>query len=241
LLDAIETLCDAAALEPGDADVRERLLDAYLAAGDVANARECAGTVGQLRRVAAAMEASGRPDEAVATLRHAARLHPGDVDLAAQLARKCLADGDMAAAAEYLTADTAGKDAELLLILAEVRLRAGLADEGVAIVARLLIEDVSRRDAMASLGCRIAAEQPEVGFRVIELVSDGAAAGADWIGAAAVLATIRRLCADTRAGADATRRHLCGRRARPHHIHCPGAAGRRLRVLRRSNGGAIYF
>ena len=42
------------------------------------------------------------PDEALATLRQGARLHPRD-GAAAQLARTFIARGDLATAAEYLT------------------------------------------------------------------------------------------------------------------------------------------
>jgi tetratricopeptide (TPR) repeat protein len=66
-------------------------------------------------------------------------------------------------------------------------LRSGKADEGIAILKRLLGEDASRREPIATLGWAIGEQQPEPGFRVVELVTDVAIAENDWPGAAAIL------------------------------------------------------
>ena len=84
--EAIEVLREAAKLNPHDEEIREKLLDVYLAAGDFARAREYATTIEQFRMLAAALEAEG-PDEALETLRRAASLNPDDTELSAQLAR----------------------------------------------------------------------------------------------------------------------------------------------------------
>src|SRR4051812_17351261 len=89
--EAIDVLREAAKLNADDDEVRERLLDIYFAAGDYVAARECAVTVEQFRMLAAAFEADGKPDEALATLRQAAEANPGDSDLTTQLARAYLA------------------------------------------------------------------------------------------------------------------------------------------------------
>ena len=70
--EAIEVLREAARLNPDDDEVRDKLLDVYFAAGDFDHARECATTVEQFRMLAAALEANGRPDEALDALRQAA-------------------------------------------------------------------------------------------------------------------------------------------------------------------------
>lgn len=185
--EAIEVLREAAKLNPEDEEIREKLLDVYFAAGDFARARECATTVEQFRMLAAALEAGGKPDEALDTLRQAATLNPGDTELSAQLARAFIAKGDLATAAEFLTVETAGDDPALLLTVADIQLRGEKFEEGVAIVRRLLEADVSRREQIAVLGWSVAEKAPEAGFRVVELAADAAVAQIDWPGAAAVL------------------------------------------------------
>jgi tetratricopeptide (TPR) repeat protein len=185
--EAIEVLREAAKLNPDDEEIREKLLDVYFAAGDFSNARECATTVEQFRMLAAALEAAGKPDEALDTLRQAARANPADNELAAQLARAFIAAGDLETAGEYLTAASAGDDPELLLTVADMRLRGDKVDEGIAIVRRLLEQDASRRERIAQLGWSVAEHAPDAGFLVVELAADSAVAQADWPGAAAVL------------------------------------------------------
>ena len=98
-----------------------------------------------------------------------------------------MARGDFSSAAEYLTVETAGDDSTLLLTVAEMQLRGGRIDEGVALVRRLLDQDPSLRDDVAQLGWNIAEHAPEAGFIVVELAADTAVAQSDWPAAAAVL------------------------------------------------------
>lgn len=184
---AIEVLREAATLNPDDEEIREKLLDVYVASGDFARARECATTVEQFRMLAAALETQGKPDEALETLRQAAGLHPLDTDLQAQLARGFLARGDFATAAQYLTLEAAGDDPELLLTVANIQLRGEKPEDGLAIVRRLLEQDASRREQIAVLGWSVAEQRPDAGFQVVELAADSAVAQVDWAGAAAVL------------------------------------------------------
>ncbi|MGH9139520.1 MAG: tetratricopeptide repeat protein [Vicinamibacterales bacterium] len=185
--EAIEVLREAAKLNPDDDEVRDKLLDVYFAAGDFDHARECATTVEQFRMLAAALESNGRSDDAVDTLRQAAAVHPGDNELAVQLARAFIARGDLEAADRYLSAESAGDDPGLLLTLADLRLRGEKFEEGVEIVRQLLDRDPLRREDIAQLGWSIAEKAPEAGFKVVELAADAAMSLADWPGAAAVL------------------------------------------------------
>src|SRR5438876_839120 len=84
-----------------------------------ADARECATTVEQFRMLAASIQAQGNADDALETLRQAARLNPLDTELRAELARTFVARGDTATAAEYLTLETAGGDPDLLMTVAD--------------------------------------------------------------------------------------------------------------------------
>jgi tetratricopeptide (TPR) repeat protein len=185
--EAIDVLREASKLNAEDEEIREKLLDVYVAAGDYARARECATTVEQFRMVAGALEGQGQADEALATLRQAAGLHPQDNELASELARKFIARGDLATAAKYLTVETAGNDPALLLTVADMHLRGDKFEDGMAIVRQLLEEDPARREQIAVLGWSVGEQKPEAGFAVVELAADAAVALADWPGAAAVL------------------------------------------------------
>jgi tetratricopeptide (TPR) repeat protein len=185
--EAIEVLREAAGIDPEDPEIRERLLRIYFDAGDYARALQCATTVAQFKTIAARLEEVGQPDEALSALREAARANPGDADLNAHLARTFVARGDLAAAAEYLTAETAGDDPRLLLVVAEIRLRAGDVEAGLAIARRLLDEDPERRQDIAQLGWTVAEHVPDAGFQIVELAADQAISQADWASAAAAL------------------------------------------------------
>ena len=185
--DAIEVLRAAAALDPEDEEIRERLLAVYIAAGDFERARACASTKEQFQAIAASLDAKGRVDEALSALREAAALDPGDAQLRAHLARSFVARGNLDAAAEYLTPESAGDDPQLLLTVAELRIRGGALDDGLAIVRRLVNQDPERRESVAFLGWSIAEQSAEAGFRIVEVAADAAVAQSDWPGAAAAL------------------------------------------------------
>src|SRR5262249_53969257 len=85
--ESMEVLREAAKLNPDDDEIRERLLDVYTASGDYARARECATSVEQFRMIAAAIEAQGKPEEALETLRQAASANPDDKELRTELAK----------------------------------------------------------------------------------------------------------------------------------------------------------
>jgi tetratricopeptide (TPR) repeat protein len=185
--EAVAALREAATLHPGDDEVREKLYDVYVNAADYVNARECATSLEQLRLIAAAQEGAGDGEGALDTLRFAAAAHADDRELRTELARKFVARGDMTSAAEYLTAETAGDDPELLLLVADIKLRSADADEGVAILRKLLEQDPARREQIALLGWKIAETTGEAGFKAVELAADSAVAQSDWPGAAAAL------------------------------------------------------
>lgn len=185
--EAIEALRQAATLSPDDEEIRARLLQVYLATGDFAKARESATTSAQFKTIAAQLETMGHAEEALATLREAARLDPADLALQEHLARVFVDRGDLASAAEYLTIETAGTNPQLLLMVAELRLRGGRPDEGLEIARRLLIDDPLRRQDVAMVGWTVAEQVPEAGFSIVELAADTAVAYADWPSAAAAL------------------------------------------------------
>jgi tetratricopeptide (TPR) repeat protein len=186
---AIDVLREAATLHPDDEEVKEQLFNVYLDASELLRAREQATTVEQFRSVASAFEAQGHTEEALETLRSAVALNNEDTELRAELARAFVAKGDLDTAAQYLTVETAGDDPELLLTVADIRLRgnAEAVEEGLSIARRLIEQDRTRRDRVAELGWTIAEHDPEAGFKVVELAADTAVGENDWGAAAAAL------------------------------------------------------
>ena len=185
--DAIAALREAARTHPDDDEIRQRLLDIHVAAGDFARARQCASTTEHLKGLAAALEAGGHDDKALEVLGEAARLDPGDAELRARLARALVAGGNLQAAAEFLTIETAGDDPQLLLTVAEIWLRGETPEEGLEIVRRLLEQHPERREEVALLGWTVGEQAPDTGFAVVELAADAAVATHDWGSAAAAL------------------------------------------------------
>ena len=132
--EAVDALREAGKLNPRDEDVQHALFDIFFGAADYARARECAASVEQFRLIATALEGGGNRDEALDTLRQAARANPGDLELSVEIARALIARGDVATAAEYLTVETAGSDPDLLLTVADMHLRGDKFEEGMTIL-----------------------------------------------------------------------------------------------------------
>jgi hypothetical protein len=63
----------------------------------------------------------------------------------------------------------AGGNASLLLTIAEVLLRAGQLDRGIAIADMAMTADHTLADAVAQLGSEVAAREPNAGFLLIEM------------------------------------------------------------------------
>jgi tetratricopeptide (TPR) repeat protein len=185
--EAVEALREAASLAPDDPEIRARLLQVHLKSGDYAKAREYATTSAELKEVAAQLEDMGQPEEALAMLREAARLEPGDIALSEHLARVFVERGDLTSAAEYLTVDAAGNNPLLLLMVAEMRLRDGRLDEGLDIARRVLEIDPLRRQDVAMIGWTVAEQSPEAGFKTVQLAAEIAVSHGDWPSAAAAL------------------------------------------------------
>ena len=185
--EAVEALREAAALDADDPDVREQLIRVYLAGGDFGKARELATTSAQHKAIAVKLEALGQPEEAFAALREAARLDPSDTALREQLGRALAARGDLTAAAEYLTVESAAGNPQLLLMLAEIRLRSERVDEALEIARQLIHDDPMRRQDVAMVGWTVAEQAPEAGLKLVELAADTAVAHQDWPSAAAAL------------------------------------------------------
>jgi tetratricopeptide (TPR) repeat protein len=190
--EAVDALRRAVLLDPGDEDIRTQLLAFYAGIEDFGRAREFATTVEQLKELADALDLRGRHEEALDTLRDAVWIAPDDIGLRAHIARACVARNDMAGAAEFVSVDTAGDDPELLLLVVEIKLRAGQIDEGLAAARRLLDRDVHSLEQIVSLGFHIVEDAPDAGLRLMDVAIDAAVARSDWAWAAAALRELLR-------------------------------------------------
>jgi hypothetical protein len=84
-------------------------------------------------------------------------------------AREAVARGDAASAANHLTAEMAADNAAILLTIAEVLLRGGQLDRGIAVADMAMNADRTLADAVARLGSEVAAREPNAGFLLIEM------------------------------------------------------------------------
>ncbi|MGQ0734604.1 MAG: tetratricopeptide repeat protein [Acidobacteriota bacterium] len=184
---ALNALEAAFGLNRDDAEIRRRLLDRYLRAGDLKKARNVARDVAELKQLAAAHEAADEVEEMLGVLAQVAELDPSDVPVRAVLAQTYLANGEVDKARRYIDADTAGRSAPLWLILAEIELRANRLDEGRSAVAVALTLDPAQQRAATALASRLAKESPDGGYACIDAVAESLLAAKDFAGAAAAL------------------------------------------------------
>jgi len=185
--EAVNALREAAQLAPDDEAIRGQLFAVHMAANDLAHAAECATTAAHFKSLASAFEAQGQADQALQMLTAAARVDPADADLRVHLARTFIARGETDAAAEYLTEEVAGNDPQLLLIVAEMRVRTGQTDQALAIASRLLDADPGRHDQVAMVGWNVAEAAPDAGFAIVELAAAVSTRDNDWGAAAAAV------------------------------------------------------
>lgn len=88
---------------------------------------------------------------------------------AVALAREAVARGDAIAAANHLTAEMAGDDPRLILTVAELLIRGGQLDRGIALADRAMSVDRKLAEAVARLGSEVAAHEPNAGFLLVEM------------------------------------------------------------------------
>ena len=185
--ESLSALQSAFEINPGDADVRERLLAGYLDAGDLIRARTVASGATELKRIAQALERTGQKDDQLEVLAQVAKEDPNDLDVRAGLAQAYANKGDLERARTYLSAQTAGSNPALWLTLAEIELSSGRLDEGRAAVAQALQLDPATREVVVALGCRLAERSVDAGYPCIDAVADHALAEKDYAAAAAAL------------------------------------------------------
>jgi tetratricopeptide (TPR) repeat protein len=185
--DALRLLTEAAKFDPEDTALRQLLVQAYLARGDVSAACQFATTAVELRNLAGELFRLGREDDGLKLLTAAADADPANAPIRTELVKRLVARGDLAGARSLLTPEVAGNDPELLWLLAEMELRDGRIPEGTALLRKMLIDDPDRRDALVILGCSVAEVNPDAGYECIEVAARAAIAADEWGSAAAAM------------------------------------------------------
>jgi tetratricopeptide (TPR) repeat protein len=177
------------ALDPSDIDTR---LVGARARADVGDVK---GAVRDLQEIAADLTKQGKEPDAFKLLQEAARLDPRDRELRGRIARAAVARGDLAVASQYLTAEIAGDDPDLLMVVAGIGLRSQTPEgeqEGLAIAGRLLEHHPERREQVARLAWSVARERPDAAYAVMRLIVDATVTRGDATAAASALQEFAR-------------------------------------------------
>jgi tetratricopeptide (TPR) repeat protein len=169
-------------LDPADVPARLAGARARVELGNVKAA------TGDLTQLSQELLDEGREEEAVQALGVLLQIEPGHGHARATLARVLVGRGDMAAARPYLTADVLEHAPELALPAAEVQLRAGDTVAAAALLDRILYTgDPEALGAVSSLAARLAADLPDLAFKVAEQATDASILRNDWPRAAQTL------------------------------------------------------
>ena len=129
----------------------------------------------------------GRTADAIEMLKEFVRLNPLESAARATLAKTALANGDVAAAREFLDEHSAGDDPSLLTALVEIDLKTGEVQHARQICDRLLAIDGSRRPAILEIGWSFLDASPDTAFVCVDAVVDSAVSAAAFDEAATAL------------------------------------------------------
>lgn len=186
--DALAALEEALALDPDDTALRGRLITGLIGQGRIDEAKTAARTAAELLAIAQVLEQQDRKSDALEVMAQAAERDPANRELRVRLVQEFTAAGSADRARQFLGADTAGDDPELLMILARMELESGRLDEGRTALNRFLTVDPTRRDELVIVGCELADHgNTAAAFACVDLVADAALLQEDWGGAAAAL------------------------------------------------------
>jgi predicted Zn-dependent protease len=183
---ALVPLKAAYELDQSDDKLRSRLFAAFLGS-DPAEARTLARGAGDLKQVAEALEKLGKQDAALEVLGEISAADPANVEIKANLAKAHIARGELEKAKAFLSPETAGDNATLWMMLAEIELRANRMSEGKNAVTQAIKLDRNQQQAAVVLGCTLAEANPEAAYQPIDAVTELALANNDFAAAAAAL------------------------------------------------------
>jgi tetratricopeptide (TPR) repeat protein len=128
-----------------------------------------------LKEGAFALEKEKKRNEALQLLAEAAEIDPFDAELRVRLAREFLGAGQLKQARVYLSFDTAGDDAELLLALATLEFAEGREEDAHVAMARVLALEPDREPDIVRLAGELMAKgRVESAFACVDAITDAA-------------------------------------------------------------------
>jgi tetratricopeptide (TPR) repeat protein len=169
--EAATVIKEAALLAPDDTLLADSLFEAYLLAGNFAEARSAARIPSHWKRLATTLLAVD-DDDALDVLREAVSRQPDDLALQACLARRFVEEGDAVAAAGHLRPEMAEGNPAIMLAIAEIQLRGGRESEAVDLARRCVVDDPELAADVSALALRAASASPESAWRLIQLAVD---------------------------------------------------------------------
>ena len=184
--EALKPMQMAYDLDKSDEAIRSQLFNAYLET-DPEAARQLAKGPDELHQIAAGLQKSGNSDAQLEVLSQIADHDPSNLEVRGKLAQAYAAKGDLESARKYISAESAGTNPDLWLMVAEMELRANRFPEGKAAVVQALALDKNQTQNVVVLGCRLAESNPEAGYQPIDAVADAALAEGDYAAAAVAL------------------------------------------------------
>lgn len=183
----LRALCEALDCNPDDEAARERLVDAYLEAGDLDAAAQAARSASQAGRVSMAMLASGLAEAAVACLARVRAERPGDAALDLELARIELARGRIDEALAALPPRSDQEEVATALLRVEVLARAGRVTEAQGLVRQTAARNAAAAEQSARLCLSLADTDSALAFACISQVVEAARQFGDLRAAGAAL------------------------------------------------------
>ena len=183
---ALTPLQAAYELDKSDDKLRVRLFGAFLGSNPEA-ARPLARGPEELKQVVDALDKSGKHAAALDVLGEISAADPANLEIKANLAQAHIARGEFDKAKAFLSAETAGTNPALWMMLAEIELLAGRHGEGKAAVQQAIKLDKGQAKEAVVLACKLAQKNDEAGYQVVDAVVDAALAENDYAAAAVAL------------------------------------------------------
>ena len=183
---ALTPLKAAYELDKTDDKLRGRLFSAFLGSNPEA-ARPLARGAEELEQVAEALEKSGQHAAALEVMGELSAADPANVQMKANLAQAHIARGEFDKAKAFLSAETAGTNPTLWMMLAEIELLAGHHAEGKAAVQQAIKLDKGQAKEAVVLGCKLAQKNGEAGYLAVDAVIDASLSENDYAAAAVAL------------------------------------------------------
>jgi tetratricopeptide (TPR) repeat protein len=166
---AAECILRLGSLPEADVESRIAAVQAAQQLGDAFRAVEL------LKEAAQLLEKQKKRNEALQLLADAAEIDPFDAELRVRLAREFLELGQPKRARAYLSFETAGDDAELLLALATVEFADGKEEDARVAMARVLALAPDREPEIARIADSLMEEsRVESAFACVDAITDAA-------------------------------------------------------------------